>query len=61
MRGIAYGPGSTSNLFAILICTKGRGGGGGEVNYHQRTLDSKNDVADVFEEIFKVPRGESEE
>ena len=60
MRGIAYGPGSTSNLFAILTCRRGRGGGGGEVNY-QRTLDSKNDVADAFEEIFKVPRGELEE
>ena len=60
MRGIASGPGSTSNLFAILICIRGCGGGGGEVNYH-RTRDSKNDVADAFEEIFKVPRGELEE
>ena len=62
MRGIAYGPGITSNLgrFAILICRRGRGGGGGEVNY-QRTLDSKNDVAYAFEEISKVPRGELEE
>ena len=29
--------------------------------YYQRTLDSKNDVADAFEEIFKVPRRELEE
>ena len=60
MRGIAYGPGSTSNLFAILICRRERGGSGGEVNY-QRTLDSKNDVADAFEDLFKVPKGELEE
>ena len=52
MRGIAYGPGSTSNLFAILISTRGRGGGGGEVNY-QRILNSKNDVAALLQMPLK--------
>ena len=65
MRSIIYGSGSTSNLFAILIYWwRARGGGGNETTekHGDSSLEKLNDVADAIqvEEIFKVPRSESE-
>ena len=65
MRGITYGSGSTSNLFAILIYWwRARRGGGDQTTKKHRdsSLEKLHDVADAnqVEDIFKVPRGESE-